>query len=489
MNGLDWWTMTTTRVRLLLLLFLLFLSADSCDALKRPLASLSLLDEEHKAVPVRVVGGLLEEHVSGTWETLDRGLVSEEEDAVSFSIQLRQCNLEVLKDLLEQQVANPKHPSYRAYWTSEQIDKFVSCGSPTEAAKRQIPKWLTDNGIDQHQIHVTNAYIHVHKATVRQIETLFPVQMRYHQHLATGKTLLRARGLLTMPKEISRHVLFITGLTELQLPVKAGVQVSNEFVGAPYFSSYQQDMPVTPKILRRQYNLRQNLTGGSASNNSFAIAAFNDFFYEDDLCYSVDLLGNDPLNQSLWFENPNAVSYNGPTTGGDNAESSLDVQFATLIASNVSISFWNHDEGQWILSWAQQAVNVTSSNGPWIWSVSYGWPEVAHCALARNVTDPTLCSSLGLDYQTYIELTNSELMKLALMGVTVFVSSGDDGAPGFSVNIFLDFHLNLFRDFSILFFRFIALLTHQSLSHSQTKNQFTLALRLIQMSVFAGLLF
>lgn len=35
-------------------------------------------------------------------------------------------------------------------------------------------------------------------------------------------------------------------------------------------------------------------------------------------------------------------------------------------------------------------------------------------------------------------MVNTELIKLGTMGVTVFVSSGDDGTPGFAANCPID---------------------------------------------------
>lgn len=56
-----------------------------------------------------------------------------------------------------------------------------------------------------------------------------------------------------------------------------------------------------------------------------------------------------------------------------------------------------------------------------MWSVSYGWPEAAHASMDDHN-----------DEVSYLQRSNSELMKLAVMGVTILVSSGDDGAPGYS---------------------------------------------------------
>jgi subtilase family serine protease len=414
------------------------LLASSVVALKRPLSALFAEHQEQlnlakSSRQVRVVGGLLDEHViRSEWSTMDRELVHLD-DAVSFSIQLKQCNLDVLKNLVEQ-VSNPRHENYQNYMTSADIDDFVHCGEPTDKAKEDIPEWLHSNGIRNDQIYASNAYIHVNKATVSQIENLFDVQMFYRAHKKSKTVMLRARGLLEMPIAISDHVEFISGLTELVKPSKAmrvSSQPEPEEGYGPRMNEFIEDIPIVPRVLRRMYNIRMNLTGGTASNNSIAIAAFNDWFYEEDLCYAFDVFGRDSNDESLYPVAP-SVNYNGPQTGDDNGESALDIEMATLMAYNVSISFYNHEPEIWILSWVQQTINLTDGNGPWVWSVSYGWPEIAHCTQG-DMSDPAQCSKNSFNYMSYIETTNNEFMKLALMGVTVFVSSGDSGSPGFTI--------------------------------------------------------
>jgi subtilase family serine protease len=77
--------------------------------------------------------------------------------------------------------------------------------------------------------------------------------------------------------------------------------------------------------------------------------------------------------------------------------------------------------------WAQNTVQ-NSVNGPWTWSLSYGWPEEWQCL---DIDGATVAQCpVGYDYKQYINATNVELQKLGTIGVTVLVSSGDDGTPG-----------------------------------------------------------
>ena len=71
-----------------------------------------------------------------------------------------------------------------------------------------------------------------------------------------------------------------------------------------------------------------------------------------------------------------------------------------------------------------------------MWSISYGWPEVFQCTLVDNVTVAN-CPT-GYDYAMYIKATDTELMKLGMRGISVAVSSGDSGTPGFARNCPID---------------------------------------------------
>jgi subtilase family serine protease len=55
-----------------------------------------------------------------------------------------------------------------------------------------------------------------------------------------------------------------------------------------------------------------------------------------------------------------------------------------------------------------------------VWSVSYGGAEAAVCLIQQ-------CQD---GYEAYLQRANTELQKLALLGVSVLVASGDSGSPG-----------------------------------------------------------
>lgn len=416
-----------------------------------------------------------------TWQRRSISISSFNDQSLSlgFTIQLRQCQLNELESLFWR-VSNPNHNDYQQYLTAPQVDEMIRCD---EQDQQKVLNWLYQHNIKSSQLQMTNSYIHVMRATQEQIETLFQTELHEFHHVLTheqNKPLIRAVGAVTIPKSLSHIVEMVTGLTEL-IPVHkkrivssattttATVSRNSMSVSARLGSTYDEiannmaiktaasatttthsvrnnkmiptpsypniynytDVFITPKILRRFYNMREDLEGQSSSN-SHGIAAFYDYYNEDDLCALHTLLGRETSDVNNYLTPPQ-VEWRGPYEGGDTAESDLDTQYITLMAPGIKTVFWNHANNEWILNFAQHAVAATNSQGPWIWSLSYGWPEIGQC---DGIT--SACSTFGYNYTQYIDRTNIELQKFGVLGVSILVSDGDDGASSFGVNCPID---------------------------------------------------
>jgi hypothetical protein len=77
----------------------------------------------------------------------------------------------------------------------------------------------------------------------------------------------------------------------------------------------------------------------------------------------------------------------------------------------------------WVLMKTENILKLPTI--PYVFSVSYGWAELKECDLAFEV-----CDKLGYDAKKYVARTNVNFQKLAVMGTSIFVSDGDDGAQG-----------------------------------------------------------
>ena len=103
-------------------------------------------------------------------------------------------------------------------------------------------------------------------------------------------------------------------------------------------------------------------------------------------------------------------------------EGNLDIQLISAIGKDAVSWYWS--EKNWVYDWASSFISSSLSNLPSVVSLSVGWAEYDQCAITPE------CSTLGVDTEGYVRVTNEEFMKIALSGVSILVSSGDSGAHG-----------------------------------------------------------
>jgi tripeptidyl-peptidase-1 len=91
-----------------------------------------------------------------------------------------------------------------------------------------------------------------------------------------------------------------------------------------------------------------------------------------------------------------------------------------MAAANADL--WYEDFQGWMFAWAKN-FQSRSPNTPDVISISWGWNEQDQCGFGLGqCTNETS--------QVYVQRTNLEFMKIAAMGTTILVSSGDAGSPG-----------------------------------------------------------
>eukprot|EP01114_Cavostelium_apophysatum_P001294 TRINITY_DN110_c0_g1_i1.p1 TRINITY_DN110_c0_g1~~TRINITY_DN110_c0_g1_i1.p1 ORF type:complete len:758 (-),score=190.40 TRINITY_DN110_c0_g1_i1:53-2326(-) len=342
--------------------------------------------------------------------------------SITFTFNLRQCNL----DQLEQnfwEISNPKHSRYAQYMSLEDINELVMCSGDRE---------LMTNFLDQFPVNKVVFQGPAIKVTcsVAVAEEMLNTKFFNFEHKTSKKIFTRQLGSVELPEELNGIVTFVSGISEFfhdskYAPIAHSAKPKPSVTKADYNPNIFNltDPYVTLNLLHYIYGLPtteiQNIS------NTLGIAAFDNDYDDEALCRFQDLFNS--------YEAPPTVVYMGPEEGSDQVESDLDVQYSTAVAKGATEYFDNHPNGEWILDWAQQTVQ--DDGRATVWSLSYGWPEIYQCTSPEgNITEcPT-----GYNYQMYINATNQELMKLGSMGVSVMVSSGDDGTPGFASNCPLD---------------------------------------------------
>jgi tripeptidyl-peptidase-1 len=161
---------------------------------------------------------------------------------------------------------------------------------------------------------------------------------------------------------------------------------------------------IWPKDIRSLYNIP--LKSETNTSNIVSIASFGGESYtQPDLDHFCDLAGIPRRTLDKVWSNLNRSS----------PEGTLDVQTVVGLVGDARIWFIGQPNNtDFILEWAIQVLDM-GADGPLVHSISYGLDE-------QDVD-----KSFGVQY---MERSNIELAKIALLGKTVVIASGDQGAPG-----------------------------------------------------------
>jgi tripeptidyl-peptidase-1 len=160
---------------------------------------------------------------------------------------------------------------------------------------------------------------------------------------------------------------------------------------------------VTPGLIQSYYHI-PSLQGSSLASQAL-FEAVEQSTSPSDLTYFQEILGAtvNPIARTI-----GGHVYNDACVTGRCGEANLDVQYIMGVANNVQTvyNYWMGDD--FVRDWIITVVNDPTPPSH-VYSISYGYDE-------EYVT-----ISYGMQF-------NTEAMKLSAMGVTIFVSSGDDGA-------------------------------------------------------------
>jgi len=127
------------------------------------------------------------------------------------------------------------------------------------------------------------------------------------------------------------------------------------------------------------------------------------------------------LQTSETFHNISRVV--GPwSENGEDTESALDAEYLFNIGSGANNTYFTMAHG-WMYELALALFNLP--NPPLVNSISYGWPEALNCQKI------TMANCSHITTQEYIAESETEFAKLAALGLTVVVATGDYGAPSY----------------------------------------------------------
>lgn len=298
-------------------------------------------------------------------------------------------------------------PGYHLGLTPEQ---FAERFGPNEADLQQVKTWLAVQGFRVDAVARGHQWIEF-SGNAHQVEAAFHTQM--HRYTVGNKSHVANASDLLIPEALAPVVSGVLSLNDFgKHPLSSPAQrvqrdpVSGRLAPTPDLTTAGGNHHLAPADVAKIYDTVPLLnTGTTGSGVSVAIAGRTSIQLSDVQAFRqiFALPPNDPV-----------IINNGPAPQGDandEVESDLDVQWAGALAPDATIKF------------------VTSAS-----TFATDGIDLSNAYIIDNKVAPIMSVSYGLCEPFFGAAGNAFYAALfqqaAVEGITVFVSSGDNGAAG-----------------------------------------------------------
>lgn len=363
----------------------------------------TIIQANTKSHPFTVKGNMNKRNGESTFKKLSvSGSTIEHE----VTIAVRQQNLNFLHETLMDR-STPGNPLYQQWMTRDQVASFSS----NSIASAAVKEWLFDNNINIISTTLNEEYITASAPLSKWQNLLNTTFHLWSDNL--GKLYHRAES-YSVPTSLSPLISTIFHTT--QFPPKLFRTPHTKFEAASstdktWNATTQNSVAFRGTTVSFLNNLYKITTNSGASSLKQAVLELNSELYQNSDITAFQNKYGLPLQTAKNYGTQPLVSGCGFNNCG---EGSLDIQYLMGIAQNSQSFFWYEDGsgGDPFFNFLMQVANA--SDPPTSLSMSWTAYEID--------VDPS--------FQDHF---NAEAMKLSLMGVTLFVSSGDDGVSGYSV--------------------------------------------------------
>ena len=310
-------------------------------------------------------------------------------DAVFHNVMvgLKRSNTAKLSQLVAE-VSDPKGANYLNYPSYEAVGDLVRPQAEHTAA---VKAWVAEHGAAIVSEHPHGDYLTL-RATAAQLEAMSNGEFTTYVHGATGMKVHRITNGVRVPDAVAEAVDTFSGFHGFPLEPK----VAKAKVNA--------QCPVTPPVVRSTYNVSHVAKTGKT--NIQAIAQFQgQYVSTSDL--SSFCKQYDPASGSCTIQK--YVGPNQPSQPG--IESMLDTEYSVPLSQDSATWVYSYPNFDFCSDLVNFGTNVTSeSTHPYVISVSYGSQQIGFCSAALE------------------NRFASDIEKMGLLGITVMISSGDDGS-------------------------------------------------------------
>lgn len=267
-------------------------------------------------------------------------------------------------------------------------------------ATASILSWLKENGVEVKSVHKHGHYIKAQtdvSTWERLLSTSFSRIKRTNEE--DSPTVVRATADVLLPADIAENVEGIFMTTQIPPPMNPPPVIKP-------LDPAENAANVDPAILKSYYKV----TGeGSASVSQSVVETINQVASPSDLdTFQKEF--NLPSQKIATDIGKHVSDFICKINPNSCAEANLDVQYIMAMAPGSPLTYWYDSNFQAPFEdWIEQV--AADENPPLVNSISYGGPE------------PLMAPSV-------LNAFNTEAMKLGVQGVSIFVSSGDDGVAG-----------------------------------------------------------
>ena len=343
-------------------------------------------------------------HLSSRTDLISRSSVqSDHIHELIFVVQ--QQNMEKLTDILHD-VSDPASPNYGQHMSVEQ----VSAMTLNPVAREAIVNYLHSNGasitseILSGDLITANAPLSVWE---KVLNTEFYV---FHQMQPLGAVQSRVGAeKYSVPVELDKYLESV--LNVIDLPYHTSLSTRSRSVSSALpasrrsssgFKTLVSDPPgfLRPQEIIAFYNL--TTVYGSAQSTQAAVAFGSNYFSPQSLANFQRYISFQTLQPALLHG-----GYISDSPSADSGEGNLDIQYLVGISPGSPTTFWHNDGGY--NTFLNEVLNTP--NPPLVLSLSYGLQE----SLTSDGTH---------------RFVTTAAKKLGVIGVTLVVASGDDGAVG-----------------------------------------------------------
>ncbi|KAH9059476.1 subtilisin-like protein [Lactarius deliciosus] len=358
-------------------------------------------------------------HIKHSWNAVPRNWESlghpPSGTTIDLYIALKPRRENALVDALYE-VSEPGHPRYRAYLTKEQVAELVA---PRPETLELVNSWLEHHDIlSSSSISMTHGgnTLMLKGVSVTQANTLLSASYQLYRHVETDETIIRTVG-YSLPVALHWHVLTVTPTTSFfsprtqwHTPRNRSDRAMKATPGEPATTllSRAKVNDVTPSFLRWLYETETYTPNTRGENVLGVVGLLGDYPSPADLTAFMQKYRSEADDATFTVVEVNGGGYD-PTH--PNKEADMDIQYAEAIAYPTPHIFYSAtqsepDTDNDFAVWLEYILD--QENIPQTISISYSHEE----------------HSISREYATYV---CEQFAGLAVRGVSVLVSSGNDG--------------------------------------------------------------